>query len=141
MLIAVVIHSFGYLHGDMPTGDGLLVDLRTALRNPHHDPAVRYLTGTDPVVRDHVLTTPGATAILRSIVHRVAALLDGYANRHGEHVAVFIGCQGGRHRSVAVAEEAADRLRQAGIGVEVTHHHVDRPVIGRTSTAPARCSG
>src|SRR5690606_41471161 len=56
-MIRVVITTFGTLHGPAPTdGDALLINLSNALRNPHHDPQLRYRNGLDPVVRHHVLT-------------------------------------------------------------------------------------
>lgn len=130
-LIKVEILSFGYLHNDIPSGDGLTIDLRHKLRDPHTSPAMRQMTGLDPVVRDHVRNTPGAHDVTSSIVRRVLTLLHGYADDNRELVRVFIGCQGGRHRSVAIADYVAEWLRDNGIGVDVIHTHVDRPVVNR----------
>lgn len=129
-LIQAQIWTFGYLHNDPPSGDGMVVDLRH-LRNPHHDPAMQTLTGLDPVVRDHVISTPGAFLFVTSIVERVVAFLNSYGNVHHELARVFIGCQGGRHSSVAIGEYTAQWLREIGIGAEVIHTHIERPVVCR----------
>jgi RNase adaptor protein for sRNA GlmZ degradation len=135
-LIKVEIHSFGYLHNDMPSGDGLTIDLRHKLRDPHTSPAMREMTGLDPVVRDLVRNSPGAYEVTSSIVRRTLALLHGHADERRELVRVFIGCQGGRHRSVAIADYAAAWLRDNGIGVDVIHTHVDRSVVHRPIGGP-----
>lgn len=130
--IQILIQSIGLLHPGaqklIPRG-GLYYDLSGQLRNPHSDPKMRQLTGLDPVVRDHVLTTPGAMRIVERIAEEARAVLDGYADRRSRLVWVTVACRGGRHRSVAVAEEAARYLRTGGVGVEVEHRHVKLPVV------------
>jgi UPF0042 nucleotide-binding protein len=126
----VQITSYGVLHHDQPTGDALTVDLTAALRNPHDDPAMRYLTGLDAPVREHVLATPGAVDIVRRTVGRVTALMCFVLP--GEPVNLHVYCKGGRHRSVAIAEAVAAALRDLGIGVQVTHRHIARPVVQST---------
>lgn len=121
----VTIESFGYLHG-LPSGDGLLVDLRDRIRDPHIDPAMRQMTGLDDAVYEHVLATPGAREIVTRIVEQVAALY-----RHHGAVRVLIGCQGGRHRSVAIARAVDDALARHGLDAEVVHRHVTRDVVHR----------
>lgn len=116
----ITITTFGVLHGEAPHGGKpvISVDLTEALRNPADDPAMVYLTGLDPKVRDHVLFTPGAEEIIDGLVREVLAT-DCDAH-------VF--CRGGRHRSVAVAEEAARRLRARGLIVVVLHRDIRKPV-------------
>lgn len=121
----VTIESFGYLHG-LPSGDGLLIDLRHRIRDPHIDPEMRQKTGLDDAVYEHVLATPGAREIVTRIVEQVAAL-----HRHHGAVRVLIGCQGGRHRSVAVARAVDDALARYGLDAEVLHRHVTRDVVHR----------
>lgn len=133
-LIQVVIHSIGTLHHDaldlITAHDGLLYNVGDGrFRNPHHDPAMRYLTGLDDAVRDHVLQTPGVMPEVERIAETAKGALFGYANRHFRLVHVTIACRGGRHRSVAVAEAVADYLRTDDISVEIEHHHIDRPVV------------
>ncbi len=126
VLVKVTIHSFGHLHG-MPRRSGIYLDT-AVLRNPHDDPTMRYLTGRDSPVREHVLGTQGAAEVLADGVEQVETLLRLYDPRD-RRVDVLVGCQGGRHRSVVIADELAALLRLRGIGVEVFHHHIDRPVV------------
>lgn len=131
--VKVVLVSFGYRHpGGVPDGDGLVIDLRHKLRNPPDDPAVRArmidATGLDAHVRDYVRATPGARQIIEDVADRAEALLT-WADPRGEYVTVMVGCQGGRHRSVVVALEAAAVLTARGIVCEVEHRDVDKDVI------------
>jgi len=132
-LIRVVITTYGILHGPAPAdGDALLIDLSSALRNPHQDPELRYRNGLDPAVRDHVLTTPGADRVVALGVDRIRALVTVHTLQVQPILTrVHVACRGGRHRSVAVAEEIARQLRREGIGVEVHHRDIDKPVVQR----------
>lgn len=124
----VGVTSFGYRHlpGAPPRAD-LTVDVREQLRDPHVDPAFRMLTGHDAVIVERVLTTPGAAGLLEALVAAVVAVAPG-ARAAGRRVRVAIGCAGGRHRSVVLADALAARVTRAGFGVEVTHLHVREPV-------------
>lgn len=124
-----VIITFGVLHGEPPEGDGYTVDLRTRLRNPHENPAMRHLTGLDQAVFDHVMNTDGVEEIVADTVSRAVSDLKHWGNPHGRICRVFVCCRGGRHRSVAVAEEIADRLYQRGIGVQVEHRDIKKPIV------------
>ncbi|MBD0743539.1 hypothetical protein BG418_18370 [Streptomyces sp. CBMA152] len=126
--IQVVITSFGYGHAPAPQAD-LTVDARRHLRNPHTDPALRDLTGLNPTVRQHVLATPGARGNIQHVANYAQTLLDDAANQRQRLVTIAIGCIGGRHRAVALAEEIAATLRAGGVGVDVEHRDVDKPVI------------
>ncbi|WP_030271289.1 RNase adapter RapZ [Streptomyces sp. NRRL B-24484] len=130
-LIQVGIETIGTLHPEALglIRDGLYFDLGGQFRNPHHDPAMRYRTGLDPEVREHVLTTPGVMPMVERIAESAKAVHRAYADPRHLLVNVTIACRGGRHRSVAVAEAVAAYLRTDGIGVEVHHRHIDRPVI------------
>ncbi|MFH9439230.1 RapZ C-terminal domain-containing protein [Streptomyces rochei] len=130
-LVQVTIRTIGTLHPDALAlvEEGLFFDLGDKLRNPHHDPAMRYRTGLDDEVRDHVLSTPGAMAVTTRIAESAKALLFSYANRKHQLVHVTIACRGGRHRSAAIAEQVAEYLRIDEIGVEVDHQHIHLPVV------------
>ncbi|MCX4826584.1 hypothetical protein OG883_43890 [Streptomyces sp. NBC_01142] len=129
-LIQTVIISYGDGHHDAPRGDALRVDTRP-LRNPPEDPAVRarmlHSTGLDPEVRAYVLSSPGAERLIERSTRRALTLLG--QSTDGRRVDLHVLCGGGRHRSVAVAEEVADRLRTAGYGVETEHPHITRPIL------------
>jgi RNase adaptor protein for sRNA GlmZ degradation len=123
---AIVI-SFGYGHAPAPDAD-ITLDARRNLRNPHHDPEMRELTGLDARVRDHVLATPGVQNL---IGHATAMASDLLTDVAGQPVTVAVGCVGGRHRSVALAEEIAAELRAGGVAVVIGHRDVHQPVIQR----------
>ncbi|MFI0742801.1 hypothetical protein ACH4PU_32670 [Streptomyces sp. NPDC021100] len=133
-LIQSVITSYGEGHHDAPHGSALLVDTRP-LRNPPDDPAVRetmmQFTGLDPEVARYVMATPGAEQLVADAAARALALLRAPGRPGARHfrVDLHVRCGGGRHRSVAVAEEIGRRLRAAGVGCEVEHRHIDRPVL------------
>lgn len=127
---AVTVMSFGYRHGPPPVAD-ITIDVRAHLRNPSADPRFRDWTGQAPAVRDHVLTTPGAAELVEGVVATATALLPG-ARAAGRPVRVAIGCAGGRHRSVALAEAISDQLTAALWTVTVAHLHVHEPVVTQT---------
>ncbi|NEB70290.1 hypothetical protein G3I39_25015 [Streptomyces fulvissimus] len=133
--ISTVITSYGTGHNDPPTGEALLVDTRS-LRNPPDDPAVRermlHSNGLNPEVRRYVMNTPGATTIVTRNAEKALLLLantEQWADKPLQRVDIHVLCGGGRHRSVAIAEEIAVHLRAAGIGCEVEHRHIDRPIL------------
>ncbi|GGU39283.1 RapZ C-terminal domain-containing protein [Streptomyces violascens] len=129
-LIQSVIISYGDGHCDAPRGDALRVDTRP-LRNPPEDPAIRarmlHSTGLDPEVRAYIRNSPGAERLIERTTRRALALLAQAGD--GRRVDLHVVCGGGRHRSVAVAEDLADLLRAAGYGVETEHLHIDRPIL------------
>lgn len=130
-LVQVTIRTIGLLHPGAHAliEDGLFYDLSDRLRNPHDDPGMRYRTGLDDDVREHVLSTPGAMEWVARIAEETRGVLEAWAGRRHRLVHVTVACRGGRHRSVAVAEAAATYLRTEGIGVEVDHRHIGLPVV------------
>ena len=126
----VLISSFSYLHGPAPETD-ITVDVRRHLRDPHIDPGLRQLTGHDTAVRTHVLATAGASGLIEGVVTAAMALLAG-ARATGGLVRVAVGCAGGRHRSVVLVEEIAQRLALAGWGVRIEHLHLHKAVVARS---------
>ncbi|MEW1760371.1 RNase adapter RapZ [Streptomyces cyaneofuscatus] len=136
-LIQTVIISYGDGHHDAPRGDALRVDARP-LRNPPQDPAVRkrmlHSTGLDPEVAAYVLASPGAERLVERSTGRALALLAQPSG--GRRVDVHVVCGGGRHRSVAIAEEVAVRVRAAGYGVETEHPHLARPILPAVTWKP-----
>jgi RNase adaptor protein for sRNA GlmZ degradation len=123
-----IVTSFGYRHGAPPPAT-IVIDVRELLRNPHADPALRHLTGLDPEVRDHVVTTAGASELADDTAALVLRLLPLAGDPAFQRVDVALGCAGGRHRSVALAEEIAARLEVAGRGVLVEHRDIDKAVL------------
>jgi UPF0042 nucleotide-binding protein len=119
--------SFGYGHNDTPPAD-LTVDVQHWFRDPHIDPALRQMTGHDHPVIDKVLGTHGVEAFSAALFGAIVAL---GASNPDRPVTVAVGCVGGRHRSVVIAEYLAGMARSSGWDADVTHLHVDRPVIQR----------
>jgi RNase adapter protein RapZ len=116
--------SFGFKYG-LPVDADMVADCRF-LPNPHWVPDLAPLTGEDEEVRGYVLDQPGATEFLDAYVKAVGVTLDGY-QREGKHfVMLAVGCTGGKHRSVVMAEEIAARLAGAWPGVRVVHRDLGR---------------
>jgi UPF0042 nucleotide-binding protein len=116
--------SFGYKHG-LPVDADLVVDCRF-LPNPHWVPELRPRTGLDPEVRDYVLSRPGAAEFLDEYAAVLRTIAQGYVNEGKRYVTLAVGCTGGKHRSVAMSEELAVRLRELGAEVTVSHRDVGR---------------
>jgi UPF0042 nucleotide-binding protein len=122
MTTAVV--SFGFKHG-IPLDVDLVLDCRF-LPNPHWVPELREHTGLDADVREYVLDRAEAQEFLTRLDDLLAFLLPAYAREGKSYLSVAIGCTGGRHRSVAIAEELARRIRQHGFSPTVHHRDVSR---------------
>ncbi len=117
--LQVAVESFGFKHG-LPLDADMVLDVRF-LPNPHWDEALRPLTGHDPKVRDYVLETSAGSNFVDRIDELLASLLPQYEAEGRSYLTVAIGCTGGRHRSVAVTEELAARLRSRGVAVRAKH--------------------
>jgi RNase adapter protein RapZ len=125
-----VIMSFGYGHqpgGRDPAAD-ITVDLRRWFRDPHVSPNLRELTGRDAAVVASVLDQSGVQVFAARIAAATRALL--VLVEPGGTVSVAVGCVGGRHRSVVVADVIAAELVGCGCAAVTVHAHIDRPVIG-----------
>jgi UPF0042 nucleotide-binding protein len=120
----VTVLSFGFKYG-LPVDADLVADCRF-LPNPHWVPELRPMTGRDDAVRDHVLAQPGATDFLDRYEGVLELVMKGYRTEGKRYALVALGCTGGKHRSVAMAEELAARLRAAGTEVTVTHRDLGR---------------
>jgi UPF0042 nucleotide-binding protein len=120
----VRITSFGFKHGLPRTADWVL-DVRF-LENPFYDARLRPLSGLDAPVRDYVLASPPAGEFVDRVAGLIAGLLRGYAEQGKPELSVCVGCTGGRHRSVVLAEELGRRLQGAGAEVHVRHRDLER---------------
>jgi UPF0042 nucleotide-binding protein len=115
--------SFGFKYG-LPQDADLVFDLRY-LPNPHFVPELRPMVGTQAPVADYVLAAPEAQELLGDLENLLGKLLPRYAAEGKAYLTVALGCTGGRHRSVAMAEALAKRLSSAG-PVVVVHRDVER---------------
>jgi UPF0042 nucleotide-binding protein len=122
MQISVV--SFGFKHG-LPMDVDNVFDVRF-LPNPHWVESLRPLTGLDAPVREYVLGQPAAKEFLTRVDDLLAFLLPEYVREGKSYLSVAVGCTGGRHRSVALVEELADRIRSHGFEPTVHHRDVTR---------------
>ncbi len=122
--LQVAVESFGFKHG-LPLDADIVMDVRF-LPNPHWDDALRPLTGHDPKVRDYVLETAIGSNFVDQFDGLLATLLPQYQAEGRSYLTVAIGCTGGRHRSVAIAEELASRLRGRGVAVTAVHRDLSR---------------
>lgn len=122
--LQVAIMSFGYKYG-LPLDADIVMDVRF-LPNPHWDEQLRPLTGHDPAVRDFVLERAQASDFLDRFEGLMLSLLPSYGAEGKSYLTVAIGCTGGRHRSVAVVEELAERLRSHGHAVRTGHRDLSR---------------
>lgn len=117
--LSVTVYSFGFKHG-APLDADLVMDVRF-LPNPYYEPQLRALTGLDKPVRDFVLYR----AETEEFESRWRSLLDcvmpGYVAEGKQQLAIAIGCTGGQHRSVALAESTGDYLKSKGYRVSVAH--------------------
>ena len=116
--------SFGYKHG-LPLDVDLVFDCRF-LPNPHWVEELRPLTGRDPRIRDYVLAQRGAREFLDELDRLFKLVLPGYEREGKAYLSIALGCTGGRHRSVVIAEQLAERLRRSGSRTAVHHRDVER---------------
>ncbi len=114
--------SFGYKHG-LPLDADLVLDCRF-LPNPYWIEQLRPQSGLDPPVRDYVLGQSVAQAFLGHLETMLARLLPAYGAEGKTYLTVALGCTGGRHRSVAMAEQVAVVLRRMGFSPSVLHRDV-----------------
>jgi UPF0042 nucleotide-binding protein len=116
------IVSFGYKYG-LPVDADLVADCRF-LPNPHWVPSLRPLSGCDAAVRDYVLSQPAAAEFLDAYLAVLDVSLAGFEREGRRYVTLAVGCTGGKHRSVAIAEQIAARL--GGRDVTVSHRDLGR---------------
>lgn len=118
--LVVTVLSFGFKHGVPPEAD-LLLDVRF-LPNPHFVPELRPLTGRDQAVRDYLDNAEATRLFLDKTTDLLRFLIPRYAGEGKSYLTVAIGCTGGRHRSIAVAESLRGRLaEQEGVRLRLKH--------------------
>lgn len=123
--LVVLVASFSYALG-LPRDADLVFDVRF-LNNPHYRPDLRPLTGRDPPVAAFLSEEPAFSPFYSSLTTLLEPLLPRYANEGKTYFTIAIGCTGGRHRSVFVAERLAAWLQSRGQYVLIEHRGLDRP--------------
>ncbi|WP_426573113.1 RNase adapter RapZ [Aquihabitans sp. McL0605] len=118
----VTVTSFGFKHG-LPSDVDMVLDCRF-LPNPHWVEELRPQTGTDEPVRDYVLGSDLAQAFLARVDGLLDVLLPAFEQEGKAYLTLAFGCTGGRHRSVAISEEVARRLRARGLAPGVLHRDI-----------------
>jgi UPF0042 nucleotide-binding protein len=122
--LGVTVVSFGFRYG-IPAHADLVLDVRF-LPNPYFVPELRARVGTEPAVRDFVLSQPDAQAFLDRLYDFGGFLLPRYKAEGKSYLTIAIGCTGGKHRSVAIAGELARRLEVAGQSVRLWHRDIEK---------------
>ncbi len=121
---AITVKSFGFKHGVASDAD-MILDVRF-LPNPYFDATLRPLTGLDEPVARYVLERPESREFLDHVARLLQFLLPRYAAEGRSYLTLGVGCTGGQHRSVALAERIAHTLQETGFSVIVRHRDIDR---------------
>jgi RNase adapter protein RapZ len=122
--LQATVLSFGFKYG-LPVDADLVVDVRF-LPNPHWVPELRPLTGLDPDVAAYVFGNPDAAELLRRYGDVLALIVPGYLREGKRYLTLAVGCTGGKHRSVALAEALGKQLRADGVDANVVHRDLGR---------------
>ncbi|MCF2622068.1 RNase adapter RapZ [Collinsella tanakaei] len=132
-LMDVHVFSFGFKHG-MPVEADLMIDVRF-LPNPFYDPEMRSMTGLDGKVSSFVLEHPKTQEFWRAWCQLLDAVMPGYVAEGKPQLSIAIGCTGGQHRSVAIAEATARYLERQQYHVSISHRDLARA--NKTATGEA----
>jgi UPF0042 nucleotide-binding protein len=122
--LRIAVVSFGYSHG-LPRDADLVLDCRF-LPNPHWIPELRPHTGMDADVRDYVLGQPAAKEFVKKIDDLLGLLLPAYVDEGKAYLTIAVGCTGGRHRSVAIANALHELIEARGFTANISHRDVQR---------------
>lgn len=118
----ISVMSFSFRRG-LPREADLVFDARF-LKNPHYDPLLKPLTGRDPAVAAFIATDPDYRPFVNNLQALIGPLLPRFDAEGKSYLTIAVGCTGGKHRSVALAEQLADWLRSVGRSVTLSHRDV-----------------
>lgn len=119
----VTILSFGFKYG-IPADTDLVFDVRF-LPNPYYDPELRPLTGNDPAIQQYVTRSGDAQIFLDKLEDMLEFLIPHYIDEGKYHLVVGIGCTGGKHRSVTIANGIYKRLKNLPYSVRIEHRDIE----------------
>ena len=122
--LSVSVYSFGFKHAPASDAD-LVIDVRF-LPNPYWVPELKGLTGLDDAVRDYVMLRDETVLFQKKWRELLDVLMPGYVKEGKQQLAIAIGCTGGQHRSVAIAESTGDYLKNKGYRVSVAHRDLTK---------------
>ncbi len=122
--LQVNVMSFGFKYG-LPIEADMVFDVRF-LPNPYYDPALRTKTGRDREVKDHIFRHENAMEFLRKMGDLITFLVPQYVEEGKHTLTIAVGCTGGRHRSVAVAEALSSLISELGQSAETIHRDVEK---------------
>lgn len=120
----VTILSFGFKYG-IPEDSDLVFDVRF-LPNPYYIPDLKHLTGNDRAVYDYVMSSPQAVTFRKQLFDMVSFLIPNYILEGKNQLVISIGCTGGKHRSVTIANSLEKKMRQLPYSVKVEHRDIDK---------------
>lgn len=126
--LSVTVQSFSYKRG-IPAGVDMAIDCRF-LRNPYWDEGLRDLDGCDKRIQSFVQDDPLYQGFFEKLCEMVTMLLPAYSAEGKAYFTIALGCSGGKHRSVTVAEDLANALRRGGRHVSVRHRELERRMQG-----------
>lgn len=121
--LSVVVYSFGFKHG-APLDADLVIDVRF-LPNPYYNPELREQTGLDEAVRDYVMLRDETIDFNNKWHELLNVVMPGYVQEGKQQLSIAVGCTGGQHRSVALAESTGDYLKSKGYRVSVAHRDLE----------------
>lgn len=120
---AINVSSFGFKYG-IPSEADAMFDVRF-LPNPYYVPSLKRLTGNNRKVKNFIFKSPLADQFVDSVHILLRSVVPGYINEGKYHINIAFGCTGGHHRSVAIANAVAEKFREDGMRVRVTHRDLD----------------
>lgn len=120
----VTVLSFGFKYG-IPTDADLVFDVRF-LPNPYYIEELKYLTGNDKEIQDYVMGFPAAGEFLQKLIDMVGFLIPNYILEGKNRLVIAVGCTGGKHRSVTLANALYEALEGGDFGVKIEHRDIDK---------------
>lgn len=123
----ITLLSFGFKYG-IPTDADLVFDVRF-LPNPYYLPELRPLTGNDKEIQDYVMNAPEAGEFLNKLSDMLGFLIPNYIKEGKYRLVVAVGCTGGKHRSVTVANQLYDRLSELPYSLRLEHRDTEKDAI------------
>jgi UPF0042 nucleotide-binding protein len=122
--LTVTLQTFGFKNG-LPRHADIVMDVRF-LKNPHWEQDLKPMTGLDKSVQDYVEKDPAYDDFLKNFKALLEPLFERYKAEGKSYLTVALGCTGGKHRSVVVAEKLKDWMQQKGLAVSIDHRDMDR---------------